>query len=266
MIEIGGGYHLLTRGEWGATLTGGYKRKNSISEVWIHHSVTVADNSQWIVNDVISDMKEIERIGKQRFNRFPYSFCFHPSGIIAEGGGWDVVGAHTANHNSRGVGFCAIGNYEADPIPETIVFGIINLTIYGIKTGKLVGSSFPTGGHRDLKATACPGSHLYGKLPFIKQKVAEGLPIELTNPQAPRRIKVEANLPQLSKTVRGSQPHHTMSLQSMLRIKASQTIIVDGDFGPATEGAVKNLQKITGLSVDGIVGPKTWKMILEIPF
>lgn len=37
---------------------------------------------------------------------------------------------------------------------------------------------------------------------------------------------------------------------------------VDGSFGPATEAAVKALQKDGKISVDGIVGKKTWGLIL----
>lgn len=36
----------------------------------------------------------------------------------------------------------------------------------------------------------------------------------------------------------------------------------DGSFGPATLSAVKKYQKTKGLSVDGSVGPKTWKSLL----
>ncbi|MGD1698464.1 peptidoglycan-binding domain-containing protein [Dapis sp. BLCC M229] len=38
-------------------------------------------------------------------------------------------------------------------------------------------------------------------------------------------------------------------------------MVVDGIFGVATEEAVKNFQKSSGLTVDGIVGPQTWERL-----
>src|SRR5919205_2029964 len=39
---------------------------------------------------------------------------------------------------------------------------------------------------------------------------------------------------------------------------ASQTrIVLDGDFGPATAGAVKRFQSAYGLGADGVAGPQT---------
>ena len=46
--------------------------------------------------------------------------------------------------------------------------------------------------------------------------------------------------------------------QSVLRFKASQPISVDGVFDADTDTAMRNLQRIAGLTVDGICGPKTW--------
>lgn len=50
----------------------------------------------------------------------------------------------------------------------------------------------------------------------------------------------------------GSRGTDVVTLQKKLNLQA------DGIFGPLTEEAVKEFQKANGLSVDGIVGAKTW--------
>ncbi|KAF3890281.1 MULTISPECIES: peptidoglycan-binding domain-containing protein [Nostocales] len=40
---------------------------------------------------------------------------------------------------------------------------------------------------------------------------------------------------------------------------------VDGIFGRSTEAAVKDFQKSRGLSVDGVVGLKTWQELSALP-
>jgi hypothetical protein len=42
------------------------------------------------------------------------------------------------------------------------------------------------------------------------------------------------------------------------------TCSIDGSFGPKTEQAVKDFQSDNGLTADGIVGSKTWKIIIEM--
>ena len=61
---------------------------------------------------------------------------------------------------------------------------------------------------------------------------------------------------------RGNKGQDVVTLQEQLRDIGYYTEAIDGDFGPATEKAVKLLQEVNGLAVDGIVGPATWNNIL----
>ena len=47
----------------------------------------------------------------------------------------------------------------------------------------------------------------------------------------------------------------------MARLQSALREPVDGEFGPATEAAVRRLQARHGLEVDGVVGPATWAVL-----
>lgn len=50
-------------------------------------------------------------------------------------------------------------------------------------------------------------------------------------------------------------------LQSVINRKAGGNMVVDNDFGPKTEERVKDVQRFFKLTVDGVVGPRTWGII-----
>lgn len=84
-------------------------------------------------------------------------------------------------------------------------------------------------------------------------------------PSAPTegRETVDVSLPTLRPG--STETKHVAGLQGLLNAKAGQGLVVDGDFGPATDRAVRNWQAFFRLDVDGIAGPVTWKTLLEIP-
>lgn len=64
--------------------------------------------------------------------------------------------------------------------------------------------------------------------------------------------------------VKGSKGQSVKDLQFALIAGAGQQIKIDGDFGPATETAVKNVQKWFHLKIDGIVGPQTRSVLAHV--
>ena len=57
--------------------------------------------------------------------------------------------------------------------------------------------------------------------------------------------------------MKGSKGNDVKDLQNALN-KFGYSLVVDGDFGPKTDSAVRDFQKNHGLKVDGKVGPLTW--------
>jgi peptidoglycan hydrolase-like protein with peptidoglycan-binding domain len=59
----------------------------------------------------------------------------------------------------------------------------------------------------------------------------------------------------------GSTGAALQALQVQL-VKHGSSLSTDGDFGPATDSAVRSFQSAHGLSADGVVGPATWQELL----
>lgn len=85
---------------------------------------------------------------------------------------------------------------------------------------------------------------------IINYTGADSLPVPPAN-GAPRNLG------------RGMQGDDVKDLQTIL-IGAGYAIAADGDFGPATEHALKQFQAKLGLEADGIAGPQTRQKIAEV--
>ena len=126
--------------------------------------------------------------------------------------------------------------------------GIEKLKFTGDKNGNMTM-------HNYFAATLCPGPYLESKFQYIADEVNKRIGIE--------EEVYNVNLKVLRKGSEGAD------------VKALQTLLIgygyscgsygaDGDFGSATDKAVKAYQKANGLDVDGIVGPASWGKLLGV--
>jgi peptidoglycan hydrolase-like protein with peptidoglycan-binding domain len=63
---------------------------------------------------------------------------------------------------------------------------------------------------------------------------------------------------------KGSSGEAVRAVQQLLVDKFGYGLTIDGVFGTNTDVAVHNFQSSHGLIVDGIVGKKTWKMLIGL--
>jgi hypothetical protein len=85
-------------------------------------------------------------------------------------------------------------------------------------------------------------------------------PVNPAEGAAFRRYAAAINIRDLSKagTLRqGQRGAGVLALQRGLNLAAGKGLVEDGDYGPATTAAVRDLQRLFKLEVDGIAGPKT---------
>lgn len=145
----------------------------------LHHTVSAArdvDRDGAIagdLGDLAAFMRELQVARPDLGLEVPYSFVVAPGptpdvGVVCEGRGFGRVGAHTAGQNSSTYGVALVGNrskIQVSPGELAAVRWVGHRLADPVAAG-------PTLGHRDLKATECPGDFAYARLgelqpPFI---------------------------------------------------------------------------------------------------
>ena len=116
-------------------------------------------------------------------------------------------------------------------------------------------SEFFVAWHSQYSATACPGPFIMSQLDYIvsecNKRASSVAPTPA--PVAPPAPATRPTKPRLTGWLqRGSTGPAVRYIQGVLGIT------VDGQFGPITDRAVRNFQRRHGLKIDGIVGPITY--------
>lgn len=90
--------------------------------------------------------------------------------------------------------------------------------------------------------------------------VGSGETIPMSTPVPAPADDIPTGFPTLRQGAKGDI---VKTMQKMLSDSGS-TLTIDGIFGSGTASAVRAFQKKYGLSIDGVVGPKTWAKLIEV--
>lgn len=153
-------------------------------------------------------------------------------GLIFEGRGRDVQGAHCKNHNTEWIGVEVATGGNQQPSAKALA----SVRQLHDSFEKAAGHALSKVGHRDGFPTECPGEALYT---WVKAGMPVGartpLPQRRSPARPPTRTRLRAPLPR-----RGAR------------------LIIDGTFGPAT---IKALQRWARATPDGVLGPVSRRAI-----
>lgn len=163
---------IIPRAAWGARHKRGFgPAPLPALGAYLHQSVSLMPDLEWIDvdGDGVEDeearaMLRLEDIGQERFGGgISYTWAIAPSGRIYEGHGEDRQGAHTIGLNDTTRGVVLMGRYQdTDPTPMQIrscAWLLQDAHRRGVLRRPVL-----LGGHRDVKATECPGGRAYAAI------------------------------------------------------------------------------------------------------
>ncbi len=176
---------LVGRHQWGAAFGNGDPLPGAVALVVIHHTATAdlpPNASQEVesqaVRSIESDHSEPPPKGNG-WNGIGYNHLVFPSGRVYEGRGWRRVGAHTEDHNSKSVGIAFVMNAQANQPTPPAMQAVRDLIAFGL-VAKHIAEPFEIKGHRDFKATKCPGDLLYPRIQELRPPAASLEPAAVT--------------------------------------------------------------------------------------
>ncbi|WP_027625598.1 peptidoglycan recognition protein family protein [Clostridium lundense] len=212
---------------------------NSPRKVILHHaeavSCSIEDIHNWHLNNGWSGCG--------------YHYLVRKNGVIYKGRGEKALDAHCINYNAISIGICVEGSYNFETMPDIQYNALIEL-IRCICNKYNITEIY---GHRELNATDCPGKNF--PLDRIRREVRSGA--------APKDC---TSYPGYLLIMNPSVKDNNVRLIQKKLIEKGYSVGscgADGYFGYGTLEAVKRFQRDKGLVMDGIVGERTWRKIMQ---
>jgi hypothetical protein len=190
-----------------------------VSHLIVHHSAGTNNANDWAA--IVRAIYDLHVVGNG-WADIGYNYLVDPNGVVYEGRGEDVLGAHFCARNSNTMGVCVMGNFQNQAPTEDAVNSLVNLLSWKAFKENIdpVGRSLhPSSGlnlshisgHREGCNTACPGDQFFPLLQTIKGSVRDSIELcsSVTSTDAPfllRDISISPNPVSAHLQLRGATP------------------------------------------------------------
>jgi len=162
------GYGIVRRAAWGAeSLKANHDPMEKITRITLHHTAELPSLTRRSDAEVVKGVQNFHR-NQRGWADIGYHWLIGVDGNVYEGRLLNIQGAHAGGGNNKeNLGISVMGNFttglpEARQLRTVEVFLDRQLARYGLPVDKLYG-------HRDFKATECPGDRLYAWLQAFKK-------------------------------------------------------------------------------------------------
>lgn len=165
---------ILPRTTWGArkAVLGRLNRERGWRRITIHHSgINSSELGRKDLPSVSEALRKMQRnhIEQEGWGDIGYHFLIDPSGRVFEGRAAAYQGAHAGNNalNENNVGICVLGHFDEERPTHAALTSLTGL-IESIRKQHAIPRS-QVFGHKELKATECPGRALDAWLENYRQ-------------------------------------------------------------------------------------------------
>ena len=161
-------YEVVSRATWGAeSLKDNHDPMARITRITVHHTAEIAGMGERPDADLVKGIQDFHR-NTRGWADIGYHWVIGQDGRVYEGRALHVQGAHAGGGNNiENLGISVIGDFTAT-MPPTRALRTLTLFLraqqkrYGIPMEQVFG-------HREFKATACPGDMLFAWLERYRQ-------------------------------------------------------------------------------------------------
>ncbi|CAD7011840.1 unnamed protein product [Ceratitis capitata] len=157
------GVNIISRAQWGGrSATSKSTLATGLSYAVIHHTAGVYCSTQAACSLQMRNMQNyhMDSLG---WADIGYNFLIGGDGQVYEGRGWNTLGAHATNWNSKSIGISFMGNYNTNVPTAAQIAAAKALLADAVSRGQIK-SGYILYGHRQVGSTECPGDNLYAEI------------------------------------------------------------------------------------------------------